>query len=203
MKKLHHLTLTAALLLAVAGSAHAATITSFSYIYNTTIDNQAGADPGPTFALLNDNEVGEGSWNGGEYVGFGDAGTSAWASVTVNLGAVYDLSTITPYTYSSFNAGYVEVSTSTDNLTFSSPTQYILSNTAVGGTSTAVTDTLNVAALDSAQYVKIDWFKTPANPGAGNWVFISEVDFDGSAIPEPSAALLGCLGLLALLRRRR
>lgn len=200
MKKNHLLTLTAASILVATGSTRAATITSFSYIYNTTIDNQASAETGN---LLNDGEIGEGSWNAGDYVGFGDAGTNAWASITVNLNATYNLATIDLYTYTSFNAGFVEISTSTDNVTFSSPTQYILSNTAVGGSKSSVTDSIDVSALADAQYLTIDWFKTPANPGAGNWVFISEVDFDGSAIPEPSAALLGGLGLLALLRRQR
>jgi len=36
-----------------------------------------------------------------------------------------------------------------------------------------------------------------------NWGGISEIDVFGVAIPEPSSALLGSLGMLALLRRRR
>jgi hypothetical protein len=42
-----------------------------------------------------------------------------------------------------------------------------------------------------------------ANATAGAYVNIREITFNGSVIPEPSAALLGGLGLLALLKRRR
>jgi len=182
-------------------SAQASAITSFTYTYNTGIDNQS--DGG---SLLNDNELGTSNWNGGDYVGFGDAGaTAAWASATFTLDAVYDLATIDLYTFNIYNAGEVTVSTSTDNVTFSTPTQYILANTPVGGTSTAVTDSLDVSALADAQYVKIDWFKTVANSGTGNWVFISEVDFDGAAVPEPSsfALIAGMFGLTWVMLRRR
>ena len=42
-----------------------------------------------------------------------------------------------------------------------------------------------------------------ANATAGAYVNIRDITFEGSVIPEPTAALLGALGLLGLLRRRR
>ncbi len=37
----------------------------------------------------------------------------------------------------------------------------------------------------------------------GRWIYLDNMTFTGEAIPEPSAALLGGIGMLALLRRRR
>jgi MYXO-CTERM domain-containing protein len=196
-------TLTAVAAIAIATQAHAAPIVPASYAYNTTIDHGVNLDA--SFTTLKDNVIGVGSWGDGHYVGFGDAASNAWASVTFTFDNVYDFQTIDPYTYSGFNAGYVEVSTSLDNLTFTSPTQYILTNAAVGPPSSAVTDSLDVSALPDAQYVKIEWFKTDTNPGTGNWVFISEVDFEGqtAAVPEPASVAMGLMGLTLIAARRR
>lgn len=178
--------------------AHAATVVPTTYVHNMAIDNQPGAETGN---LLTDGETGTTNWNGGHYIGFGDTGENAWASTTFTFDAVYNFETIDLYQFNSFNAGMVEISTSTDNVTFSSPTQYVLSRTPVGGSSTADMDSLDVTGLADAQYIQIDWFKNAANPGDGNWVFMSEVQF--SAIPEPSGAALIGMGACALLLHRR
>jgi len=50
------------------------------------------------------------------------------------------------------------------------------------------------------------WIRVKAeNSGAtaGAYVNIRDITFNGTVVPEPTAALLGSLGLLALLRRRR
>jgi len=58
------------------------------------------------------------------------------------------------------------------------------------------------ASLGSYRYLIFDVFADPDTFGTNKeHAFITELDVQ--AIPEPSAALLGGLGLLALLRRRR
>jgi hypothetical protein len=54
----------------------------------------------------------------------------------------------------------------------------------------------------NARYVKFDISSNYGHPAYQN-AALSEVQFTGIAVPEPSAALLGGLGMLALLRRRR
>ena len=190
----------------VAGPAQAATIVPSSYSYNTSIDWGSGNESLPP-TLLNDDVIPTGAWGAGGYVGFGDAGTNAWASITFTFDDTYSFDSVDLYSNDTFNAGYAEISTSTDNLTFTSPTQYILTNAAMGGGSHAVTDSLDVTALADAQYIKIEWFKTTAYPGAGNWVFLNEVDFAGDspapAAPEPSTAILALIGLMGTCFRRR
>lgn len=42
-----------------------------------------------------------------------------------------------------------------------------------------------------------------ANVAAGSYVNVRDITFNGTVVPEPSATLLGGIGLLALLKRRR
>lgn len=42
-----------------------------------------------------------------------------------------------------------------------------------------------------------------ANATAGAYVNLRDITFNGTVIPEPSAAILGSIGMLALLKRRR
>lgn len=57
-------------------------------------------------------------------------------------------------------------------------------------------------ALAGVTHVKIE-IDSSWNGTTNDYVGLSEVKFSGTAVPEPSAALLGGLGMLALLRRRR
>jgi hypothetical protein len=56
-----------------------------------------------------------------------------------------------------------------------------------------------LAALNQSNAYTLDLITTKA--GSGSWISLDDVSIPG--IPEPSAALLGGLGLLMLLRRRR
>ena len=56
---------------------------------------------------------------------------------------------------------------------------------------------IDVSTLPDGRFYRIDVFD-PAE-----WVMINEIEFDGIAVPEPSAAILLGLGALVLGRRRR
>lgn len=59
----------------------------------------------------------------------------------------------------------------------------------------------NVALLGGARLFRVDGGSDTWTGGTG-WGGLAEIQF-GTSIPEPSVALLGGLGVLALLRRRR
>ncbi len=65
---------------------------------------------------------------------------------------------------------------------------------------TAISSTINDLSVDNGANFWIRWTDSDAS-GADDGLAID--DFSITAIPEPSATLLGGLGLLALLRRRR
>jgi hypothetical protein len=65
----------------------------------------------------------------------------------------------------------------------------------------AATVSAQTFAIPSITANAVKFTITSSSGGNGNYVGLSEVKF--SAIPEPGSALLGGLGLLMLLRRRR
>jgi hypothetical protein len=69
-----------------------------------------------------------------------------------------------------------------------------------GGSSLVLLNNLNVTGVDAIRFTA-----GSVNLGVNEGAFIArELDvFGASTVPEPSAALLGGLGMLALLRRRR
>jgi MYXO-CTERM domain-containing protein len=58
----------------------------------------------------------------------------------------------------------------------------------------------NIAAANIGQTL---FLRFESNAGLDEYAAVDDVTLTVSPIPEPSAALLGGLGLLALLRRRR
>lgn len=90
----------------------------------------------------------------------------------------------------------LNISFSSDNVTFSPTTA--LSFTHPPSNTRHGVQTRTFDAVSDVRYIR---FTGITNHGDGNYLAFSEIRF--GAIPEPSAALLGGLGLLALLRRRR
>lgn len=120
-------------------------------------------------------------------ISFTVASAAPYAGQILRLGVLFDSSTTNPFTGSQ---------------------TYTLTQT-VGGTATATSTTLNFAAdgLDAAFFDLTnlsngDTFQLSFTNATGSLGHLSGLTFD-TAIPEPSTALLGGLGLLALLRRRR
>jgi hypothetical protein len=72
----------------------------------------------------------------------------------------------------------------------------------VSGTAVATASGLNLANLQGIRINGADFGGTGVAQSFDNLI-IGTTMFDVDAIPEPSSALLGGLGLLALLRRRR
>lgn len=66
-------------------------------------------------------------------------------------------------------------------------------------------ENINLNSLDGANSVTFRLaMNNPNDTTAGSYVqFFRNIAVNGSVVPEPSAALLGGLGMLALLRRRR
>lgn len=197
------LTLTAALVASTAVT-QAATIVPLSYTHAAGLagpESNAGDDT-TSPSRMNDNVISTGSWNDGLHVSWGQGtipATDPTASMTFSFDQVYDFNSVLIYQNEGggWGANKVRISTSTDNVDFSNTTGTIdlTGGSTFGGNTIGYT--VDISALPNAEYVRIELLD------ATQWVMLSEVDFDGGAIPEPSAALLGGLGLLALLRRRR
>lgn len=103
-----------------------------------------------------------------------------------------------------FNVHYATVASPTDfsNVIITGGSGGLFTQNAGDGGSTTgrygVVDDGSAALATGVAAIRIS-FVTVQNGHIG----MSEIDILGSAIPEPSTALLGGLGLLALLRRRR
>lgn len=129
--------------------------------------------------------------------------------ITFDLEANYNLNSFTVWNYNEINftsrgANNVEILvassvggsfTSLGNFTFAQ---------APGNSTTAFGEdfALSAAAADDTRLVR---FNITTNHGAGfDFAGLSEIRFDGEAVPEPSSfALLGLAGLALLARRRK
>ncbi|MCH7229100.1 PEP-CTERM sorting domain-containing protein [Haloferula sp. A504] len=199
------ITFTVALVASTAVS-QAATIVPTGYTHasgNAGPESNAGNDTTSPIRMI-DNVISTGGWSDGTNVSWGQGtitATNPTAGMTFIFDQVYDFSTINIYQNEGGGWGATDyrISTSTDNSDFSNTTGILdlPTGSAVSGTASTILYTLDVSSLNDAKYVQVELFN------ANQWVMLSEVDFDGAAVPEPSTALLGALALLALLRRRR
>lgn len=93
------------------------------------------------------------------------------------------------------DSGTRSLTTGSSGVTSGSNTVALSGLTGLTDTSVTFTWTVNYGTVDG----------DPPTGGNNNnrHAFLDDVTLTGTVIPEPSAALLGALGLLALLRRRR
>ena len=187
--------------LALATSANAAlTVTSYTY-------DAAGVQPGGQTVLedpgnlkLTDGVYPISGWNDGTNVGFiGGSAGQLKPGVTFDLGGQVDLMTIDVWTEEQFAYGSesVTISSSVNGSTWSATT---VADTLAWVDQGAVFGnkvTIDVSSLPTGQFYKMDFIEP------GQWMMITEVDFEGSAVPEPTTTALLGLGGLALIMRRR
>ena len=137
----------------------------------------------------------------------GNAPNTGWLSsgatlpqtVTFDLGSSYLLTNMHIWQYGHPSVNYskdikVQFSTTGTGGVFGGDVDITL---AIG----AATVSAQTFAIPSITANAVKFTITSSSGGNGNYVGLSEVKF--SAIPEPGSALLGGLGLLMLLRRRR
>ena len=144
------------------------------------------------------------AWSDGTNVGFKD-GTAAQKavgkpSVTFDLGGLYDLTTIDIWTEEQFRDATesVTISSSTDGSTWDATTVAIANiNWVDQGVTYGDKATIDVSALSNGRYFKMVFAET------GQWTMLTEIDFDGTLVPEPGSLALMGLGGLCLLKRRR
>ena len=180
-----------------------------------TVTSTGGGTPSTTLEA----SAGEGAWTNGSIStvyntssGFdsnhGAYGTvQGFTSVTFNLGALYDLSLVNVFlgwNDSGRDDASFNLRVSTDGIDYSTIASYTKGDDNTGTYTTPVTNLHSIVDSGAApiasgvQYVQLQF--TAADNGFAGML---EVDVIGTAVPEPSAALLGGLGMLALLRRRR
>lgn len=194
-----------------AGSANAATVISASSLtpnsYTTVFDGTYfTADTGN---MLNDNSVSSSGYADTANVGYRHASSSNdLASFTFDFGQTVDISSVVLYINDGNNFHLddmtLSVYTSVDDITYSAIPVTV---TSIGGAGlverldiNTVTWGLsaNTSSLADGRYVRLDLIDV------GIWNFMSEIDFEGTAVPEAStAALLGLVGLALIARRRR
>jgi hypothetical protein len=189
-----------------ASSANAAlTVTSYTYdAAGVPINTTASiADPGNL--KLTDGVYPISAWSDGANVGWKDGSAAqklvGKPSVTFNLGGLVDLTTVDIWTEEQFRdtTESVTISSSTDGSTWGATTVAIANiNWVDQGATYGDKVTIDVSSLPTGQYYKMVFVDS------GQWTFLTEVDFEGSAVPEPSTtALLGLGGLALILRRRK
>lgn len=186
-------TLIASLAASTTLTASAATIVPTSYTYSVAPNHTSGyPDTSPTPTLLTDGGYGI-TYTDGSFVAWNTGGGGTASSITFVFDQAYnftllEIESFVGTSWAGFAQG-VSISTSNDNITYTSPTAL--------GNLDAQSDDLNITG-QSGQYVTVAW--TGSSTGS---VWFSEFDFEGTPVPEPGSLALMAMGGMCLLRRRR
>lgn len=216
------------LLLAIAAFAlsiptsHAATIVAYGFATNsspTTVIANTTSTPVTSAGWFNNDQSGSSGWSGSSFSYFGrgpstTAGTS-YIGFTITADPTYTLD----LTALSFNYHMSQIQTAGGPHSFTFELRSSLSNfaTAIPGTYSTNPVTAGTATLHSASFnlsggnyddlenITFRLYVTGSVTGNNDIARWDDILAEGSvaAVPEPSTVLLGGLGLLALLRRRR
>lgn len=210
--------------LGLASSAHAAVLLSPTGVVNTNggnlggrgiektidgsgmFDSETGGDPvAITTANVSDvySEIAGVNPNNFYWIS-GNIGSANFSTVelTFDLGESFDdVDRVHLWNYSAGNSApralkTLDISFSSDGVNFTSGVALTFADTP--GNVRPNADTVSFDAVSDVQYIRLTNF---TNQGDDNYLAFHEIRF--GAIPEPSAALLGGLGLLCLLRRKR
>lgn len=134
-------------------------------------------------------------------------GSTVHTYITYDLGALYNISQVDVYTGwndSGRDDSSFEVHFSVDGVTYVKAGDYFKGPDDTNQISTPVTNLHRFTEDTSGEIASgvryVQFIFTDADNGRAGLV---ELDVFGTAVPEPSVALLGGLGVLGLLRRRR
>lgn len=166
----------------------------------------AGAGPYGFTSLHGAHGSAVGQWHAG--TGQGGGGSAPVVdnqALTFNLGGTYNLTSI--YIWQANQTGLFGRGVNQFDLLYSTNggSSWL---TASSNLNLAISTGGNIAAQQfslvqtGVTHVRIE-IDSAHSGAASEYVGLSEVKFDGVAVPEPTSALLGALGILGLLRRRR
>ena len=167
-----------------------------------------------THNVIPDGTAGGGMWlNNGTFANPNDPNAPG-AVITFDMGSNFTLNSLTVWNYNEFltgradllNRGANEVEilvASSEGGTFASLGNFNFT-IAPGVDNVDFGQDIDLSGLGAAADARLVRFNiTSSHGGDNNFVGLSEVRFDGAAVPEPSAAMLALIGLAGCLRRRR